>query len=258
LGITPAFDFLSFFLVGAGTVSRRAEPPNAGPHLAGARVPLIRRLAFMPVVRSALNVAGKVGPILLALALAMVMLQGFAEAQKTPSANKFAVVGSGEMVEAPNEEVTLLSTTMKNPGSKALALSVSLECSILTQLTTIGSDLAKSWAKADVWVEVNGSPVMFDDDDTADGRVTFCEREYQRETRSWDDDDAVIEDFIRTRSSHAFNWVALHDGAGDKLVEVKAELQRSATSNADSRLVVGHRTLTVEPVDVVKDETLSN
>jgi hypothetical protein len=112
-------------------------------------------------------------------------------------------------------------------------------------------------AKAEVWVEVNGTPVAWADD-VAHGRVTFCEREYRRDTSSWDDDDAVIDDFIRTKASHAFNWVLLHDGAGDKLIEVKAELTRNSTDNATAGLVIGARTLTVEPVDVVHDETLSN
>lgn len=180
-----------------------------------------------------------------------------ASAEKTPAANKVAVAGKGTLIEAPNSEVTLLATTMKNPGAKALLLSVTLECSILTSLTTVGNDLANAQAKAEVWVEVNGKSVAYADD-VADGRVTFCEREYQRQTSNWDDEDAVIDDFIRTKASHGFNWAALHDGAGEKVIEVKAALTRNATANATAVLVIGARTLTVEPVDVVKDETLSN
>lgn len=172
-------------------------------------------------------------------------------------ANKLAVAGAGNLIEAPDEEATLLTTTMKNPGSKALVLSVTLECSILTDLTTVGNDLSEAEAKAEVWVEVNGETVAVSDD-PASGRVTFCEREYQRETRMWEDEEAVIDDFIRTKASHGFNWVALHDGSGDKVIEVKAELTRNSTDNAVAALVIGHRTLIVEPADVSHDETLSN
>lgn len=180
-----------------------------------------------------------------------------ADAQKTPAANKVAVAGSGVLIAAPSVEITLLTTRMKNPGSKALLLGVTLECSILTDLLTQGNDISAAEAKAQVWVEVNGEPVQYAED-VADGRVTFCEREYQRTTSMFDDLDATIDDFIRTKASHGFNWVALHDGAGDKVIEVKADLTRNATDNATAELVIGARTLTVEPVDVANDETLSN
>lgn len=197
----------------------------------------------------------------LAAALALAPLTS-AEAQKSPAANKFAVAGEGLLIEMDGsdparEGITLLSTTMKNPGSKALVLGVTLECSILTSLMTIGDDLSQSEAKAEVWVEVNGTTVAYADD-VADGKVTFCEREYQRETSGWDDDDAVIDDFIRTKASHGFNWVALHDGSGEKLIEVKANLTTNQTSNATTALAIGARTLTVEPVDVARDESLDN
>lgn len=195
---------------------------------------------------------------LVAALIAAMLVTSFAStSDASQPANKFSVAGSGVMISAPSEEVTLLTTTMKNPGSKALLLGVTLECSILTSLLTEGNDLSQAEARAEVWVEVNGTPVQYAED-VADGRVTFCEREYQRQTSMFDDEDATIDDFIRTKAAHGFNWVLLHDGAGEKVVEVKANLTRNATDNATAELVVGARTLTVEPVDVAKDETLSN
>jgi hypothetical protein len=126
------------------------------------------------------------------------------------------------------------------------------------------SDLAQAEARADVWIEVNGNKVAYGDDPRAveeEGKVTFCEREYQRETSEFpadcNDEKCVIEDFIRTKASHGFNWVALHDG-GDKTIDVKAVLTRTTTGDATADLVIGARTLTVQPVDVVHDESLSN
>lgn len=187
-----------------------------------------------------------------------------ASAQKSPSANKVAVAGEGALVQAENQEETLLTTTMKNPGSKALLISVTLECSILTELTTVGNDTASAQATAVVWVEVNGTKVAYEDDPAPDpedtGKVTFCDRAYQRTTSLFDDANATIHDFIETKSSHGFNWAALDTGSGDKTIVVKAELTEvvNDADKAVATLVIGARTLTVEPVDVAVDETLSN
>lgn len=198
----------------------------------------------------------------LAVGLAFAAGQGAVEAKHNDNhhpANKVAVAGSEIEEHAPNEEVTLLSTTMRNAASKALVLQVTLECSILTDLETEGNDLARASSTLEVWVEIDGEKVAVSDEpDAGDGEVTFCNREYERETRMWDDDDAVIDDHIATKQAHGFNWVSLAPGHGVKTIEVKANLDTDEVGEANATLTVGNRTLVVEPVDVAHGETLSN
>lgn len=200
--------------------------------------------------------------IALAASLAFAVGQGTGDAKHTDGhqpANKVAVAGSEIEEHAPGEEVVLLETTMRNAASKSLVLQVSLECSILTDLQTQGNDMARAESTLDVWVEIDGEKVAVADHEGAgDGEVTFCNREYERETRAWEDEEAIIDDHIRTKQAHGFNWVALDPGHGVKHIEVKGNLDTDEVGEATATLTVGNRTLVVEPVDTAHGETRSN
>lgn len=201
--------------------------------------------------------------VALLVAAALILTAGLlagadqAGANSGEPANKVAVSGSGVTVGEPDETLTLLDTTMRNADSKALVLQVTLECSILTDLETVGNDRSRAESTLDVWVEVDGERIGVSEADD-NGEVTFCNREYQRETRLFDDEDATIDDHIATKQAHGFDWVDLDAGKGVHDIVVKGRLTTSSTDNADADVTVGNRTLIVEPVDTAHDETLDN
>lgn len=200
--------------------------------------------------------------VALAASLAFAVGQGTVEAKHSDGhqpANKVAVAGSEIEEHAPGEEVVLLETTMRNAASKSLVLQVTLECSILTDLVTEGNDEARAESTLDVWVEIDGEKVAVADHEGAgDGEVTFCNREYQRETIFAEDEEATIDDHIATKQAHGFNWVALEPGQGVKHIEVKGNLETDEVGTATATLTVGNRTLVVEPVDTAHGETRDN
>lgn len=192
-----------------------------------------------------------------ALVLALALLAGSDEASADHEpANKVAVAGSTVKVAGPGEDVTLLDTTMRNAAAKSLALQVTLECSILTDLETVGDDLSRARSNLDVWVEIDGKRVPVADEDN--GEVTFCNREYQRQTRGFDDEDATIDGHIATKQAHGFNWMDLQVGNGTHDIKVKGRLETDSTANANAEVTVGNRTLVVEPVQAAHDETKAN
>lgn len=170
------------------------------------------------------------------------------------AADKMAVSGSTLSVSAPGETVTLLTGTMKTSSPTDLVLAVSLECSILTQVTTVGNDESQAFGQVEVWIEIDGQPVGVIDGD--DGKVVFCNRTHRQTTTLFDDEDATIQGYIETRSSHSFNWIALNLGSATHTIEVKASLSEEATNNALAKAVVGKRTLVAEPTKLANDIVL--
>lgn len=181
-------------------------------------------------------------------------------------ADKVSASGSTAEIAGPNEEIVLLSETVKLSTPTDLMLSVSLECSILTEIATVGNDVARASGIVDVWIEVDDFkvPVSTDDDGEDRGEVTFCSRTYQRETSLFDDEDATIRSFIDTKTSHAFNWLALDElwlASDDNVhtIEVVAELQQDAEADqgdATAQVVIGKRTLIIEPTKVANGQTV--
>lgn len=189
---------------------------------------------------------------LAALVLAPVLAQD-ASATHAP-ANKVAAVGSTIQVFGPTQAVTLLSGTMKASKPTDLLLTVSLECSIITQVTTVGNDNEQAFGRVEVWVQMDGRPVGVTDSD--DGRVVFCDRVHRQQTSLFDDGDATIATFLSTRTAHAFTWVALNAGSGAHVFEVKARLTEAATQGAVADAAVGKRTFVAEPTKLANDVTL--
>lgn len=201
--------------------------------------------------------------VLTALALAALAAQPGSDG----AANKVAASGSATEVAGPNEEIELLSATVKLSSPEDLMLSVSLECSITTEITTIGDDTANASGSLDVWIEIDGFTVPVSTDDTTNpGEVTFCNRTYERQTSMFGDDDQnhTIRTFIDTRTSHGFNWLALDElwaSADDNIhdIVVKGRLTQNAESgngDASAQVAVGKRTLIIEPTKVANGETV--
>jgi hypothetical protein len=179
-------------------------------------------------------------------------------------ADKMAVSGSAlEIITAPllagasTTTKELLKGTIKTSSPTDLVLSVNLECALWTDITTVGNDESESMARVKVWVEIDGKPVAVSGDDTAEtGKVVFCDRAYKRTTTDFDDEDARIDSYLRTRSAHSFDWIKMNLGSGVHTISVKGELQTAVTGAGMAQAAIGKRTLIVEPTKLANDVTL--
>jgi hypothetical protein len=201
------------------------------------------------------------GALMLLVLLSSTMPRESALANHEP-ANKVSAAGSSTEVFGPpmngTSVVTLLSERVKTSKPTDLILGVTCECSITTEVTTIGTDTQGAEGSIRVWVEVDGVPVPVSTNDPDVGRVVFCNRLYERTTQLGSDDEQdSIRTFMRTRSANGFNWMALNVGSATHLIEVKAELTTSSTARSSALAVVGNRTLIVEPVKSANDETVT-
>lgn len=205
-----------------------------------------------------------------AFALAPVLTAPAFAANTAPTpANKAAASGRKAVVVAPGTNVELLSVVMKTSKPTDLILQVTLECTIFTRLVTGGSqmpgatDTSSAHGFVRAWVEVDGEIVRIQDasmppqdpsvpqGDDSD-KVTFCDREYSRTVT--DEEDPLdgldkTDDYIRTKSSHAFNWLRLNTGSGIHTIRVMADLDATFAGQPDTsaEAIVGNRTLIIEP-----------
>lgn len=194
--------------------------------------------------------------------LAGVLSLGFLMAAHEP-ANKTSIAGaeSEAVFVEGGASAMVLHETLKVSGPADLILSFTAECSILSRIKTVGNDQVETTGQLKVHLTVDGQHVPVSDEDVDEGRVVFCDRTYGRTTSLFDDEDATIEDFLATRTSNAFNWVALDagrlDADGDGLLTVEAHVEyvESNVGDGDSQGVVGNRSLLVQPVMAKNDET---
>lgn len=183
-----------------------------------------------------------------------------AVATHTP-ADKVVASGSKVEVTEPGETVVLSSGILRSSAPSDLLISVTAECSIATDVKTEGNDDQMAEGVVEVWTEIDGNRVGINSVPTSttsaesqdDGEVVFCNRSFRRKTTLFDDEDATIETFERTREASGFNWVALNVGKGTHEVVVKARLTETATNKATADAAVGNRTLVVEPAKLAND-----
>lgn len=214
------------------------------------------------------------GVVALFLATSLLGLT-LAQADHEP-ANKAAAAGSD--LDQVDDGTPILSETMRVSSPEDVIISVTAECSILTELTTNNENNdAFAFGSVRLWVELDGTRVPVATDDSADdpddeveddgdesdiGEVTFCNRAYQRSvTDEESPEDGVDEerDFIRTRTANAFNWLALDTGFnyddpanGNNIIEVVlwADFDTSTMGEAAADAFVGSRTMIIEPTKV--------
>ncbi len=165
------------------------------------------------------------------------------------AANKTSIASSTVEVFGPAEEVTLLSTSIKTASPVDVVIGVTPECDILTEVVTTGSDVAQASAAVRLWIVLDARPVVVNSAEKGEdaGKVTFCDRIHRQTTSNFDDEDATIRQFLKTRTANAFNWIALDLGSGTHDIEVRASLAQEAVPDATAEAAVGKRTLVVEP-----------
>ena len=221
----------------------------------------------------------------LALLLAAVLFTTYsaqrAQADHEP-ANKVAAAGSD--IDTVGNDSIILQERLKVSSPFDLILQLTAECSILTALTT-NNDNPTSTAEGSVRmrIEIDGNPVPVSSDDLAGstggaddaaddddevGEVTFCNRAYSRTVT---DNETALDgvdeedDFIRTRTANAFNWLALNVGEtydspanGNNIVDIVvfADYDTDTVGEATAEAFVGSRTLIAEPTNASVHETV--
>ena len=190
-------------------------------------------------------------------------------------ANKVTAAASKRVVFGPGTNQTLMTARFKTSKPTDLMIQTALECSIFTRLVTDNSNNSSmAGSNVRVWIELDGkvvplqqisappqngtTPPQGDDSD----KVTFCDREYQRtvtdeETNVPLDGTDREEDYIRTKTAHAFNWVRMNAGSGMHTIAVKADLSESVNGDATAEAEVGNRTLIVEPTKMANDAVIA-
>ncbi len=202
-------------------------------------------------------------------ALAAAMTVGYLAQSSTAAgtpANKVAAAGSETEVIGANNRVALLSETVKINNPTDLIVSASAECSIVTQVKTVQNETAHAQGTITMWVEIDGVPVPVSSSDTDEGRVVFCNRYHEQETKLDGDEDDENDDYVRTflstRDANAFNWLALNVGNtgsvnNEHTIVLWAEFETEAAGDETfARAVVGNRTLVLEPAKAAGREAV--
>jgi hypothetical protein len=190
-------------------------------------------------------------------------------------ANKAVAAGSRLQVIGANQTATLLTATFRTSKPEDLLLTASLECTILTALTT-NNDNPTSMARSGVraWLTLDGKVIPITDtsappqdpsaaaagDAVRDG-VNFCDREYSRTVTDQEDPTDGIDqtsDYVRTKSAHAFSWVRLNAGSGIHTVALIAQFNNATTGNAQAEAIVGNRTLVIEPTKLANNAVIAD
>lgn len=195
---------------------------------------------------------------------------GAAQATHSPADKVVAAGSTLEVTDAASGPVELLSSTLKTSSPTDLMLAVTAECALWTDLTTTGNDSATAISRVEVWIEVDGEVVPVNSTDTATGdtgtplevgqaeagHVVFCNRAFRATTSNFDDEDATIRLFNRTRQANAFNWLDLNLGAGEHTIKVYGDLTADTEGDATAKAAIGKRTLIVEPTKLANDATI--
>jgi hypothetical protein len=196
-------------------------------------------------------------------------------------ADKIAVSGSD--VDQVGDDTPIIEEQMKVSSPADLILSVTAECSILTELVT-NNDQPSSDAFGSVRlrVTIDGTevPVAADesaaseddanDDDNEVGEVTFCNRAYHRDVTDEEDPEDGIDqehDYIDTRTANAFNWIALDTGTnyddpanGNNILDIVVYADYDTETSSDTNIAeafVGSRTLVIEPGHFANNEVVA-
>jgi len=211
-------------------------------------------------------------------------------------ANKAVAAGSNVQDVEPGAGTQIMSATFKTSKPEDLLMSVSLECSILTDVKVPGSDEpgSKSVGEAagtiKVWLTIDGTeqnpdagivpigdtsappqdPSQSKQGTDAD-KVTFCDRDHKvtlSDAEDPQDGNDALEEYQFTKSANDFNWVRLNAGSGVHIVRVFAQFIPAGDPNdpADTGVTqdgstsmgfVGNRTLIIEPTKLANNADIS-
>jgi hypothetical protein len=199
-------------------------------------------------------------PTVLVTALAMLSMfllvhRDSVHAASSLPADKMTATAGDTEVTAPNGTLTLMTAQMKTSTVADLVFNVTAECSILSNITNMGSTTSAYSTLIHVWVTLDGHPVPVVPAVTTtgasggtggsdDGKVVWCNRELSR-TTTFDSNNESVSDVERTETANAFNWVAPNVGNGIHNIAVLADFTNTNTGDAMSHGVISRRSLVV-------------
>ena len=222
----------------------------------------------MTHARTAVRQGSKIFWALMAAALIFTLTGNTAEASHSP-ANKVNASGSKIKEVEPVGTTVLLTETFKTSGPTDLMMHVTMECAIITELLNQGGpDVPNSTGEAEgrirAWLTFDGEVVPINSqsanpqphnpsspgDDT--DWVTFCNNHQRfKVTDAEEDTDGTdtYEQYLKTKTANAFNWVYLNTGPGMHTVQLKAQYDEptAATQGSNASGYVGNRMLIIEP-----------
>jgi hypothetical protein len=201
----------------------------------------------------------------------------------------FRVGSASEAQEEPTvDRQVIMTSRLRSSSPSDLVIGVNLECALWTATSTASEELSEeidsseTRAQVKVWVTIDGGndpdtgviPVA--SDDAADtGKVVFCDRAHRMDVQFFDtdgeddtDDQLMIQEYLRTRTSNSFEWITLNVGNGVHTIEVWAELQAQVTrydapfgEHSDGTVepaaaAIGKRTMVIEPGKFANDATI--
>jgi hypothetical protein len=213
-----------------------------------------------------------------AIAIAVPATLAAGSGSGTP-ANKAVAAASKTAVVAPGANEAIMSATFKTSKPEDLLISVSAECSILTNTVIHGgptatTDSASAGGRIRIWLELDGKIVPLQSTSTPPqdpaaqpagdetDKITFCDQVHQRSVTDNETDKDGTDgstDYLLTKSSAAFNWVRLNAGSGDHTLVVKADLiLDTATADSNAQAVIGNRTLVIEPTKLANNAVIAD
>ena len=171
----------------------------------------------------------------------------------TYPADKSTTTGSNVARVPSASDTVLLSTCLRTSTPEDLVLQVTLECSILTQVSTTGTSFAEAQGTITVWVTVDGNKVPVDHTQPAtdaNSKVTYCHRDAQQTFTDETGGNDMLTEYLDTKDANGFNWANFDTGDGIHLVQVHATLTTSTAGSAIASGYVGNRTLVIDPTKV--------
>lgn len=186
------------------------------------------------------------------------------EATTNLPADKVTVAASN-LQAVPGADTTILTAQMRTSTPEDLILQLTLECSILTQVSTTGTATSSASGTILVWVDIDGHrvPVVsLPSEKNAqkpptpadNGQVTFCNRDAQQSVTDGDSTGGsdTITEYLNTKEANGFNWAAYNVGNGIHTLTVHASLSAVSSNPPGSTAsgYVGNRTLVVQPTSL--------
>ena len=164
--------------------------------------------------------------------------------------------------------VRVLTEVVKTSKPTDLLLSVTAETSIITDVTTTGSETQRAEGKLEFFITLdndpnpilptgNPGPNHTRQGDT--GRIVFANQIYRRTTSlGADDTNDTIETYLETKHATGFNWAVLNAQSGTHTINVWAEYTESETSPTAAMAtgVIGNRSLIVQPIKCQVNESV--
>jgi hypothetical protein len=248
---------------------------------------------MLSLSRRAVVATGMVAAIAAAVPATLAATSG---SQAQP-ADKAVAAGSTVQDVAPSATGTqLMQATFKTSKPEDLLMSLSLECSIITDVmvpgttTPNGTSTGEAAGAVKVWLTIEGdgqpTPIIVPITDTsappqdpsqqrAGGeadKVTFCDRDHKvtvTDKENPPNGTDALEEYQFTKTANDFNWVRLNAGSGTHTVRVWAQFipkdpsdpanaAATTTANSTAHGFVGNRTLIIEPTKLANNAVISD